>query len=36
MFKMAIWDELPKCIFENFELTRVKQGESQNFQKSRR
>ena len=23
MFGRAIWDKLPECIFENFEITRV-------------
>ena len=36
MFGWTIWDKLPKCIFENFEITRVKRGQSQNFQKLRR
>ena len=35
MFVKAIWDKLPECIFENFEIARVKQGQLQNFQKSR-
>ena len=36
MFGRAIWDKLPECIFENFEITRVqKRGQFQNFQKSR-
>ena len=35
MFKRAIWDELPECIFKNFEIALVKQGQFQNFQKSR-
>ena len=26
MFGMAIWDKLPKCIFQNFEIARVKLG----------
>ena len=26
MFGMAIWDKLPKCIFESFEIARVKLG----------
>ena len=26
MFDRAIWDKLPECIFENFEITRVKQS----------
>ena len=29
------WDKLPKCIFENSEIALVKQGQFQNFQKSR-
>ena len=33
MFGRAIWDELPQCIFENFEIVRVKRGRFQNFQK---
>ena len=24
MFRRAIWDKLPECIFENFEIARVK------------
>ena len=35
MFGKAIWDKLSECIFENFEITRVKRGQFQNFQKSR-
>ena len=35
MFGKAIWDKLPERIFENFETVRVKQGQFQNFQKSR-
>ena len=31
----AIWDKLPKCIFEHFEIARVKRGQFQDFQKSR-
>ena len=26
MFKRAIWDKLPKCFFENFEITQVNEG----------
>ena len=33
MFGRAIWDKLLECIFENFEITRVKRGQFQNFQK---
>ena len=32
MFGRAIWVKLPECIFENFEITRVKQGQFKNFQ----
>ena len=35
MFERAIWDKLPECIFKNFEIARVKQGQFQIFQKSR-
>ena len=35
MFGRAIWNKLPECIFENFEITRVKRGQFRNFQKSR-
>ena len=35
MFGRAIWDKLPECIFENFEIAWVKRGQFQNFQKSR-
>ena len=35
MFGTAIWDELPKCIFENFKIAWVKREQFQNFQKSR-
>ena len=35
MFGRAIWAKLPECIFENFEIARVKRGKFQNFQKSR-
>ena len=35
LFGRAILDKLSKCIFENFENARVKQGQFQNFQKSR-
>ena len=34
MFGRAIWDKLPKCIFENFGVVRVKRGLFHNFQKS--
>ena len=33
MFWRAIWDKLPECIFENFEVVRVKRGQFQSFQK---
>ena len=35
MFSRVVWDKLPECIFENFEIARVKRGQFQNFQKSR-
>ena len=35
MFWKAIWDKLLEYIFENFETARAKQGQFQNFQKSR-
>ena len=35
MFGRVIQNKLPECIFENFEITRVKQGQLQNFQNSR-
>ena len=35
MLGRVIWDNLPKCIFENFEINRVKRGQFQIFQKSR-
>ena len=28
MFGRATWDELPWCIFENFEIPRMKQGQT--------
>ena len=33
MFWRTIWDKLPYCIFENFEIARVKRGQFQNFEK---
>ena len=36
MFGRAIWDKLPKCILENFEIVRVKRGQFQNAHKSGR
>ena len=36
MFGRAIWNKLPECILENFEIARVKRGQFQIFQKSRR
>ena len=33
MFGKVIWDKLPKCIFENVEIIRVRQGQFNNFQK---
>ena len=35
MFRRAIWDKLPKCNVENSVIAWVKQGQFQNFQKSR-
>ena len=35
MLGRAIWGKLPECIFKNFEITRVKREQFQNFQKSR-
>ena len=35
MFGRSIWDELPECIFENFEIAQVKREQFQNTQKSR-
>ena len=35
MFERVILDKLPECISENFEIARLKQGQFQNFQKSR-
>ena len=35
MFGRTIWDKLPECIFERFEIARVKRGRFQIFQKSR-
>ena len=34
MFGRAVWDKFPKCIFENFEIARVKRGQFQKFRKS--
>ena len=35
MFRRAIWDKLAECIFENFEIARVKREQFQKFQRSR-
>ena len=35
MFVRAIWDKVSECIFENFEVSRVKQGQFQNVRKLR-
>ena len=35
MFGRAIWDKLPECIFENFEIAWIKRGQFQTFQNSR-
>ena len=32
MFGRTIWHKLPECIFENFEIARVKRGQIQNFE----
>ena len=29
MFGRTIWDKLPECIFEPFEITRVKRSKTQ-------
>ena len=34
MFESGIWDKLLYCIFENFEIALVKQGQIQSFEKS--
>ena len=34
MFGRVVWDKLPKCIFKNCEIARVKRGQFLNFQKS--
>ena len=36
MFINANWDKVSECIFENFEVSRVKQEQFQNVRKSRR
>ena len=33
MFGKVIWDKLPKRVFENVEIIRVRQGQFNNFQK---
>ena len=33
MFGRTIWDELPECMFENFEIAWVKRGQLQNVHK---
>ena len=33
MFGRATWDKLPECIFDNFEIARLKRGQFQSFQK---
>ena len=35
MFGWTIGDKLPKCIFENVDVSRFKRGQFQNFQKIR-
>ena len=34
MLGRAIWNKLPECILENFEIAQVKEGQIQNFQNS--
>ena len=34
MLGRAIWNELPECIWENFEIAQVKEEQIQNFQNS--
>ena len=34
MFERAIWEKFIECIFENFEIARVKRRQFQSFQKS--
>ena len=34
MFESGTWDKLLYCIFENFEIALVKQGQIQSFEKS--
>ena len=31
MLPRVIWNKLPECIFENFEIAQVKQEQFQNF-----
>ena len=33
MFGRASWEKLPECIFENFEIARVKREQFQTFKK---
>ena len=33
MFGRAIWDKLPECVFESFQIAQVKRGQLENFQK---
>ena len=35
MLGRAVWDKLPECIFENFEIPQAKRGQFQIFEKSR-
>ena len=35
MLERTNWNKFHECIFESFEFARVKQGQFQNFQKSR-
>ena len=34
IFGRAVWEKLPGCIFENFDIARVKRQQFQSFQKS--
>ena len=34
MFKEGDLGKFPECVFENFEMTRVKRGQCRHFQKS--
>ena len=36
MFGRTIWDKLPECIFEKFEISPVKRRQFEDFQKLRK